>query len=130
LNDYLVKAGFDVTRAPAGMEPEGFEVGASGGPAPDVLISGSVPMFSARAESHVGFTRVETEIRLKLKLHNVKDSSVVTSNVLSTSEPRTVVTFDKKVFDTTGNEALSDAIENVFVDIELREGVLRQSTGR
>jgi hypothetical protein len=125
--EYLERAGFDVSMAPAGLVPDEFDINAIKGPSPDLLLQGSIDKFTIKGVSRFGYTEIKSELRLRLIIENLKDSSILTVNILSSSEPNTVVSFAPEIFGTTVNEALAEAIEKIFAKTVLNEGVLRQA---
>jgi hypothetical protein len=126
--EYLKRAGFDVSMAPLGLPPERFDTGAHKGPVPDFLLHGSIDKFTVEAKSFFGYTEIKSELWLKLLITNVKDSSILTFNITSSSGPKTVVSLDQEIFGSTVNETLSEAIESIFTKTVVKEGVLRQAT--
>lgn len=107
--DYLEKAGFDVKNAAPGRSPESYTT-----PPPDVVVSGVVEEFFTEAASRLGSTNVKTAARLRVFLRNVHDGSVLTVTVEGSTEPRTVVTFEREVFEENAVEVLSDVVERAF----------------
>ncbi len=117
---YLKKVGFNVTRAPRGTDPASYT-----SVPPDIVISGKVTDFSTEAQSGFGSTKIKTDIRLRVFINNVRDSSRLTVNIEGSSEPKTVVSFDSNVFRNTVNDVLSQAVERIFSNTKLENGVLR-----
>ena len=118
--DYLEKVGFNVSMAKAGTSFREFT-----STPPDFVMRVGIEKLKIRATSTVGYTTIETELKLRLKIKNVKDGSILTVNIESTSEPRTVVSFDPDVFAETVNTVVADALERIFSGLVLEEGVLR-----
>ncbi len=118
---YLKKSGLDVSIARKGSRPEGFQT-----IPPHFVISGKIEELFTEATSHFGYTQLKTTIRLKISIRNVKDGSSVTTVIESISEPKTVVTFNSKIFEKTINDALSDGLERIISDVNLEGEVFRR----
>ncbi|MBI5234490.1 MAG: hypothetical protein HY880_09060 [Deltaproteobacteria bacterium] len=119
LMEYLEKAGLDAEIA-ASKRPEDFKT-----PPPDLIIYGRVMSFNVNAVSSLGRTDIRSDIRLKVFIRNVKDGSVIATGVESRSEPKTVATLYRDVFKETLVGSLSDALEHIFRNIAVKDGVLK-----
>lgn len=118
--EYLKKAGFDVELAPKGSNLDSFATAP-----PDLAIGGDVQRFDIDAVSHFGSTQIKSNFKLKVLIKNVKDGSVLTVNIEGSSDPKTVVTFDRGIFKNTVTGVLSESIERIFSNTVLRDGFVR-----
>lgn len=119
---YLKKAGFDVTLALKGTTMESRP-----STAPDVVIGGTVQRISTMAKSGFGSTEIKNDLTLNVILKNVKDGSLVTENIDGTSEPKTIVAFDREAFKNAMDNVLSESVERIFTNVVLKDGLLRPS---
>lgn len=118
--DYLKKTGLDVSIVQKGTSPESF-VNAP----PHLVVSGVVDELTTEADSRIGYTQVRTRVSLKVRITNVKDGSSISQAIESVSKPRTVVAFNRSVFEDTLNEALSDGLDLILQRVNLEKGELR-----
>lgn len=125
--DYLGRAGFDVSLSDKGDDPDRFVFVPHGHHAvmPDFVVSGAIDEFAMEADSRVGFTRVNTRIRLKVRTGNVRDGSFIVQSVESISVPKVMVMFNRTIFEDVLNEALSDGLDLILQRFRLEEGALR-----
>ncbi|HHL40998.1 MAG TPA: hypothetical protein ENJ37_10875 [Deltaproteobacteria bacterium] len=118
--EYLERIGFVVET----VEP-GADLRTYSDPTADLVMAGHIKEFKVTASSYLGSTRVSTVIRLRVSIRNMATGSIVTSNVESSSEPVTVVTFDSSVFENSVNTVLAQALANIFRGTAMENGVIR-----
>ncbi len=110
--DYLQQNGWQASRQPNDSTPA------------DVLLTGDVLTFEAKAKSGFGFTDIFVKIKVRFEAENLSDQSTVRM-VLGANGKDTVTFFDPKDVERLTNIVAKDLFKQLFQDLSVQGKALK-----
>lgn len=110
--EYLKKAGFQVTRAPAGktVSPD----------TADVALTGQIEEYWTEAVSRFGRTEIQAKNRLVIKVSNLADNTGMVSTVGAEGTSK-IFKFDISDLESLSSETLGETLARFLADVKIRD---------